>query len=526
MKKRVFVYLIFSLVLFSCVVNKNTKEPERLTPFPKKEISLNHPKVFGVRANSPILFYCAASGERPVEFWAENLPQNVIINSKTGIITGKILKEGDYKVQIFAKNRYGKSSRDLLIRVGDDICLTPPMGWNSWYCFSESVSQEKILSIARAMKKLNLADYGWSFINIDDCWQAERGGKYNAIQPNSRFTDIKSMCDEIHSLGLKVGIYSTPWQGSYAGFIGGSCSNAEGDYRNFYIPKENRLQENQFFGRYPGSLTLGLDSVGQYWFNDRDVFQWQDWGIDYVKMDWKPNDVETTKRIFKDLKKANRDIVLSLSNSAPFENAEELSKYSNLWRVTGDIRDTWFSIKNIGFNQQKWYKFSSPGHFNDLDMLQIGNIGVPNSYVKEFKKSKLSADEQYSQMTLWSMLSAPLILSCDIESMDSFTLGLVTNSELIDIDQDVLCSQPKHFKKRGGIEILLKKLDGGDFALAFFNHSFIDKSAYISLEELSLYGEWKVRDVWRQQDLGAISKEITCDINSHGCQLFRLSRLK
>ena len=152
-------------------------------------------------------------------------------------------------------------------------------------------------------------------INIDDCWQGERGGRNFSIQPNKRFPDMKAMCDSIHAMGMKAGIYSTPWMGTYAGFIGGSSPNAKADYGEMAIPEKDRKQKNQIFGSYPGVHRRKADRVGAVWLFDRDARQWADWGFDYVKVDWNPNDVPTTERIRQALDDSGRDIVLSISLS-------------------------------------------------------------------------------------------------------------------------------------------------------------------------------------------------------------------
>lgn len=125
------------------------------------------------------------------------------------------------------------------------MCLTPPMGWSSWYSYSEAVGQDNVLKTARLFVERGLVNHGWAYINIDDCWQGRRGGKYGAIQPNKRFPDMKAMCDAIHAMGMKVGIYSTPWMGTYAGFIGGSAPNAKSDYGEMAIPEKERKQEDK-----------------------------------------------------------------------------------------------------------------------------------------------------------------------------------------------------------------------------------------------------------------------------------------
>ncbi len=421
-------------------------------------------------------------------------------------------------------NALGKAVRPLRIEIGANINLTPPLGWNSWYRYSESVSQENVLETARAMKASGLADHGWSYINIDDCWQGERSGPDLALQANAKFPDIKAMCDQIHALGLRAGIYSTPWMGTYAGFRGGSAPNADGTY-NVVVPPEKQLQPGQIFGRYPGLHQAKVDAVGPYWFFDRDARQIADWGFDYLKMDWLPNDVPTTARIHNDLLATGRDIALSLSNNAPFENAPQLSNLAQAWRTTGDIHDSWNSIVGIARDQQKWAAFTRPGHWNDPDMLQVGNIGTPNTFNAQSRPSKLSPHEQYSQVSLWSLLSAPLMLSCDLLSLDDFTKNLLTNDEVLEVNQDPL-GAPARLISEGDARIWSKALEDGSVAVGLFNFGEIEQPISVDFAALGLGQPQRVRDLWRQDDIGEHSGQYTALVPRHGVMLVKLSPIK
>lgn len=493
-----------------------------LTPPPSLHPRINGAKIIGARPGNPFLFKVPATGEKPLRYAASNLPSGLAIDATTGIITGAVDQAGDYSVLLTVQNTHGQVHRELEIKIGDTLCLTPPMGWNSWYCHSELISEAAIRETAKAMVAKGLVDHGWTYVNIDDCWQGVRGGKHHAIQPNERFKDMQGMCDYLHSLGLKAGIYSTPWMGTYAGFIGGSAPDKNGDYSAFYLPEEERLQPHQFFGRFPGSITKKLNREG-HWFFDKDVQQWAEWGFDYLKLDWQPNDVPTTKRIYENLLSCKRDVVLSLSNEAPFENAKGLSEYANCWRTTGDIRDNWESISKIGFTQEAWQQFTQPGHWNDPDMLQVGLIATPNRKNKTFTPTKLSPDEQYSQMSLWCLLSAPLLLSCDIASLDDFTLSLITNDEVLEVNQDPLGKRAKRVVHDDSREIWTKQLEDGSIAVGFFNPSNESRNVEIVWKDLGLTGDQDVRDLWRQKDLGVFSDAFSTVVNSHGVVLIKVS---
>ena len=493
-----------------------------LTPKAPLEPRINGARVFGVRPGAPLLFKVAASGQKPLRYEAK-LPIGVVIDAQSGLISGILAQKGEYKVPVTVSNARGKATRDLVIKVGEEILLTPPMGWNSWYQLSEAVSDEGVRGIARAIKAKGLDEYGWTYVNIDDCWQGERGGPDLALQPNERFPNMKAMTDEIHSLGLKAGIYSTPWMGTYAGFRGGSAPNADGTYTNFLTP-EKRLQPGQIFGRYPGLQAAKVDRVGPHWFFDRDARQFAEWGFDYIKMDWLPNDVPTTKRINSDLRAANRDIALSLSNSAPFNAVTGLSESSNAWRTTGDIHDAWDSIWRIANEQEKWQPYTRPGHWNDPDMLQIGNIGTPNQFNTQFRPTNLTPDEQYFQVSLWSLLSAPLLISCDINSLDEFTLGLITNAEVIAVNQDALGKPARKVNLGENLFAWVKPLEDGSLAVGLFNGSEMPQTAATAWDKLGLTGRQTVRDLWRQRDVAAVDGHTEDVIAPHGVMLLKITR--
>ncbi len=493
----------------------------RLTPPASPLPRLNGARIFGVRPGAPLLFQIAASGQRPLRFSAK-LPKGVRLDAQTGLLTGALAKKGRYSVPVTVSNALGQAKRDLIIQVGDDILLTPPMGWNSWYQMSESVSDAGVRKVARAMKDKGLTDYGWTYVNIDDCWQGERGGPELALQPNERFPDMTAMCDFLHGHGLKAGIYSTPWIGTYAGFRGSTAPLPGGTYPAA-LPPGKRLQAGQIFGRSPGVRRLQMNKSGPHWFFDRDARQIAAWGFDYIKMDWNPNDGATTARIASDLRASGRDIALSLSNHAPFENAAHLSSLAQAWRNTTDIHDNWGSILGIANAQERWLPFTRPGHWNDPDMLQIGDIGVPNQFNTVSKPTNLTPDEQYFQVSLWSLLSAPLLLSCDISSLDDFTLGLVTNAEVIAVDQDVLGKPARRIPLGENRFAWVKPLEDGSLAVGLFNTDEIEGEVSFPLQSLGLGRTFKVRDVWRQKDLGQFSGEFKTLVNSHGVVLLRLS---
>ncbi|MEI7502036.1 MAG: putative Ig domain-containing protein, partial [Paludibacter sp.] len=431
-----------------------------LTPPSPATPRINGPKVFGVRPGSLFLYSIPVTGERPMKFEVISLPSGLKLDAESGRITGILKKSGTYKVTLQASNKKGKAKKLFRIVVGDQIQLTPAMGWNSWNCWGAEVSQENVLSSARAFVEKGLSNHGWSFVNIDDGWQGMRSGKYNGILGNSKFPNMKALADSIHGMGLKFGIYSTPWRGSYLGHIGSYSDNEDGSYD--WIKAGNH---NQYYKIGPTNDSIRKIMrqknlrFGRYSFVKNDVKQWVDWGVDYLKYDWYINDTSHVAEMSKVLQSQSRDVVFSLSNKAPFEGAASWAKLSNCWRITGDINDSWKSMTSKGFGQDKWAPFCSPGHFNDPDMLVVGYVGWGTPH-----PTKLTPDEQYTHISLWCLLSAPLLIGCDLSRIDDFTLSLLTNDEVLEIDQDALCKQGVRVDSQPDLDVFIKPLEDGSLA--------------------------------------------------------------
>ena len=205
--------------------------PEILTPPPSPTPRLNGPTIFGVRPAAPFLYTIPATGERPIAFAVDGLPAGLTLDAATGRITGALTAPGTFPVVFHATNARGTAEKKFRIVVGDRIALTPPLGWNSWNSWAASVDQDKVLRSARVLVSSGLIDHGWSYVNIDDTWQGERAGPHHAILGNEKFPDMKGLCDTLHAMGLKAGLYSTPWVTSYAGFRGGSSDTADGAWQ-------------------------------------------------------------------------------------------------------------------------------------------------------------------------------------------------------------------------------------------------------------------------------------------------------
>ena len=483
-----------------------------------KALRINGARAFGVRPGNPVLFKVAAVGQGRLIFSSANLPEGLHIHPDNGVITGILDKQGEYDCTVTVLDEVDAVSRKLLFVVGETICLTPFMGWNSWYCHSELISENAVRDAAAMMVETNLINHGWSYINIDDCWQSTRvQGK--PLQANERFSDMKSMCDYIHSLGLKAGIYHTPWVSTYAGFTGGSASP---DTTVNEVAPGKRLQASQIYGRYPALVRKKLTRVGENWLFDQDARQINEWGFDFIKLDWNPNDVETTRRMHHDLTNTGRDIVVSLSNEAPYGNAEGLEPYCHSLRTTSDIIAYWFSIARNFKLQEPWLDCIKPGYWIDPDMLQVGCIAKPNRQNREFKPSRLTKHEQISQMSLWCLLSAPLLITCEMSLLDDFTLELLTNDDAIDINQDYPAQPPVRIKSFWrSIEVWSKPLHDDHLAVGIFNRSMFKKSYCVDFSTLGLNCKPKVINVWDQTVMDTGADSVIMNIPPHGVLLWK-----
>jgi alpha-galactosidase len=496
---RLFCATAIAFIPLALPAQTNTA-PEIRTPPAPQTPRINGPDIFGVRPGNPFIYQIPATGDRPMEFSADKLPKGLKLDSATGLITGAVQK--------------------FKIVVGETIALTPPMGWNSWNAYHATVTGDEVIHAARAMVAGGLINYGWSYINIDDSWQGERGGKFNGIQPNDKFADMQAMCDEIHGLGLKVGIYSTPWETSYAGYVGGSS-----DATN-------------------GAWTRSRSTLGKISYADNDAKQWAVWGVDYLKYDWNPARTrpaaESPSQFHKDsatmhdaLRKSRRDVIFSYSNSMNFSNAPDQSQIFNCWRTTGDIGDSWLSMAARAFYiyvprgqtslqgppSDKWVPYARPGHWNDPDMMVLGMVNFGGKQ----HPTRLTPDEQYLHVTAWCMADAPLLLGCDLEQLDAFTLNLVENAEVLAVNQDSLGEQATVASNDGNkLLVYVKNLEDGSKAVALYNLGKETATVVAKWSDLKISGEKSVRDLWRQKDLGEFKDEFSMTVAPHGAELVKI----
>lgn len=488
--------------------------PYILTPKPSEKPRINGAKVFGVRPGAPFLYKIPASGLRPMTFSVTDLPEGLNLDENTGIISGFIKQPGKYLLKLIAKNTAGEVSLDFQIFVGDQIALTPPLGWNSWNCWGSSVDDQKVRQAANFMESSGLINHGWTYINIDDGWEAPQRKQNGEIEANEKFPDMKALADYLHNKGLKLGIYSSP------GPL--TCGRYLGSY-------EHEYQDAQTYGNW------GIDFLKYDLCSYREIIKDNNKdlktisGLITIQLDGSDaqctlEDLQKPYRLMGDmLNKVNRDIVYSVCQYGIADVwTWGADVGGNLWRTTGDIIDTWDSMSKIGFSQDVCSDYAAPGNWNDPDMLVVGMVGWgPNLH-----PTRLTPSEQYTHISLWALLSAPLLIGCDLSRLDDFTLNLLTNDEVLEINQDPLARQAKSIYKNETVEIWAKELEDGSKAVGMFNLSNKEQSVKLNWSDLNIEGKQVVRDLWRQKNLGTFKHKFEARVAVHGVILVNVSGYK
>ncbi len=357
------------------------------------------------------------------------------------------------------------------------LARTPPMGWNSWNKFASRVDDATVRSIADAMAGNGMKEAGYLYINIDDTWEAGRDAQGN-ILTNKKFPDMKALADYVHSKGLKIGIYSSPGPNTCAGY------------------------------------------EGSYGHEEQDARTYAAWGIDYLKYDWcgartlyTDEEMPAVYQIMGEaLLKTKRPIVYSLCQYGRLDVWKWGADVGgNLWRTTGDIRDAWDSMTRIGFSQNDLAPWAKPGHWNDPDMLEIGN-------------GAMTETEYKLHMSLWCMLAAPLLAGNDLRSMSPEILAILTNREVIAVDQDKLGKQGKQVWKSGDQEIWSRELSGGAHAVTFFNRATEPAKMTVKWTDIGIEGKRRLRDLWLHQDVPWPGPEYSVTVPGHGVVMLRLGK--
>jgi alpha-galactosidase len=355
------------------------------------------------------------------------------------------------------------------------LVRTPPMGWNSWNHFAGKVTDATVRHTADVIAGSGMKEAGYLYVNIDDTWQGERDSA-GVIKPNKKFPDMKALADYVHSKGLKIGIYSSPGPLTCAGYEGSMGHEAQ------------------------------------------DAKTYAEWGMDYLKYDWcsageiyKDSDLQAVYQKMGDaLQASGRPIVYSLCQYGRGDVWKWGAKVGgNLWRTTGDIDDKWKSLEEIGFAQADINSYVKAGHWNDPDMLEVGNGGM-------------TAEEYRVHMSLWALLSAPLLAGNDLEKMTPETKSILMNKDVIAVDQDPAAHHVKRTVLEGNTEVWTREMQDGSQVVALFNRGADTKSVTVDWSKVDIAAPQKARNLWTHKDVTLSGNSYSAMVPKHGVVMLRV----
>lgn len=492
----------------SCVTNSGY---EILTPKPGSQPHINSSLVYGCRPGNPFLYRIPCQGKRPIRFSVKGLPDGLCLDRETGIISGTNPPEGEYQMVIEAKNETGKDKRDFRIISGDKLALTPPMGWNHWYANYYRITDKMVREAADIMISSGMADVGYQYVNLDDCWMnasaetqrnkdTTRYGPFRDesgnILPNRHFPDMKALTGYIHSKGLKAGLYTSP-----------------------------------------GTLTC-QGYAGSWQHEEQDARQFAAWRFDFLKYDWcsyrkivgDDKSLEMYQKPYRPmgtiLKTVGRDMIFNICQYGMGEVWKWGAEVgAQCWRTANDLGYELDRVFDVALQNCEYREYSKPGEWNDPDYIQIGWIGqVRKRGMPEL--TTMPANMQYAYMSLWCLMASPLIYSGDMSKLDEFTLNILCNPEVIDVDQDTLGECGLVIKQDDKHFLIVKNLHDGSKALGFFNRQENDSEMNISWETLKLSGSQIVRDLWRQSDIGSFDNSFGTTVPAQGVVMLKIIKEK
>ena len=462
-----------------------------LTPLPKPEPRINAPALTAGRPGRPFIYRIPVQGHAPLSISAEGLPSSLSLDRETGIIRGTLpAKAGTYPLQITARNQFGLASQTLELVVGDRLALTPPMGWNPWYSHYNRVTQSKIERAADLFILSGLANVGYNYVSIDDCWMKhESDPPYRDAQgeilPNKDFPDMPALTRHIHNLGLRAGIYTSPGPWTCAKY------------------------------------------VGSWQHEEQDAATFARWGFDLLKYDWCGYTAVATgeglaraqrpyAKMGEILARQPRDILYNICQYGRDDVATwGASVGGHSWRTTDDLG--WLgSFWQVALKNAELAQYAKPGEWNDPDYLLVGWIG-DNNTMGTSRPVDLSADEQYSYVSLWSLMAAPLFFTGDIERLDPFTFNLLANPEIIAINQDRLGVQAKLERRSESEVVLVKPLADGSIAVGLFNRTEIPRMMRLTLP----FNPGRALDAWTHRNV-TVGQSLEKVIPANGCAVYRI----
>ena len=451
---------------------------------------INLAEAFGASPNKPIILKIPVTGKRPMKYNVLNLPKG--LDLADGIIRGQVELEGDYKVTLIVENELGKAEKELVLEIKENnLLLSPLLGFTTWNAFQSAVTQELAETSAKIIIESGIAEYGYSYINIDSGWQKEYGGKYDAIMPNEKFPDMGAFCDLVHNLGLKCGIYSTPMLTAWG------CPE---EFES--VPGCTQGEADILFADANGG-------VGVVRKEKNNALQWAEWGFDYLKYDWCPCDPYNADLMKKALLSTNRDFAFCVTTWASHHYHKYWETHCNHYRCNEDSVGTWDNLLSIYNSRNRFVKHIKRGHYFDMDMLDVGN-GVHRGF---------NEDEQLVAYSMRAFFSSPIQISSDLRKLTEFELSMYCNDEILEIHQDngYSIAEPYLILEENNrlAHIFKKRLADGGVAFAFFNLGDTTENLIVNLDETA-----KIRDVWAKKDISE-SNVIEAELKPHTVRIFK-----
>ena len=500
---------------------------------------INGPFVVGIFPGTPLLWSVPVTGERPMTFTAADLPEGLTL-APSGIITGVLARPGDYAVQIGARNRTGRAERMVHFVAGPTLARTPPMGWNSYDAYGSNVSEAQTFANARYLRE-NMQPYGWQYVVVDYRWYdpasataPDAGAAGEALTmdgfgrllpPANRFPSaadgrgFKGLADQIHAMGLRFGIHimrGIPRNAVKANLPIDGSSYTAADAANTgdtcpWCP--------DMYG------VRGGTPAGQAYYDS--LFRlYASWGVDFVKMDdtSSPYHADEIEAVRHAIDKCGRSIVYSLSpGETLLANGAHVAAHANMWRASGDFWDGWGALDHEFTLGAKWRGYAAPGHWPDGDMLPLGHLSLGGRPVGADRRTRFTHPEQMTLLSLWSLLPSPLMVGATLPDNDPWTLALLTNPEVLAINQDSLGAAGGPVSQGEGLEVWSKKLADGSLAVGLFNRSDMEDTVTADWPKLGITGRYAVRDLWLRRDMGRFSDRYAASVPSHGVVLLRLT---
>jgi alpha-galactosidase len=419
---------------------------------------------------------------------------------------------------------------------------TPPMGWNSYDAFGDSVTEAEVLANARYMRD-HLLSHGWQFIVVDFRWYDPKPTGNDALLNTTRLNaaltmdefgrlmpapnrfpsaangrGFKSLADQIHAIGLKFGIHVM--RGIPRMAVKGNLPIEGTDFHAW---------DASSFDRCPWCPDMfGVDvshPAGQVWYDS--IFRlYAQWGVDLVKVDdlSAPYHGDEVAAIRKAIDRCGREIVFSTSpGPTPVTQAENISSEANMWRISGDFWDRWDRLNRQFDLIGRWYGHGGTGYWPDADMIPFGHLGIRSKAGGEDRQTRFTKDEKTTLMTLWCLAPSPLMFGGNLPDNDEWTESLLTNDEVLAIDRDAAGNQGRRVLHENGHEVWVKELSGGDLAVGVFNRNESEESIALRSEDLNLPGKENLRDLWEHKDLGPFGDQMVMSVPAHGAVLLRLS---